>query len=139
MSGRITPTIYFGGNCYSISTLRTYCCIDGALIMPRNYYSSRTYSGCRPNKIGCTSLWASSGVSPEFSRKFCAQTILRLVCSRSYTLFVVAGIRSCHAAGEFTLSATRITSGYAIILTTMGGPTLCFRATTFVVLGRFHQ
>ena len=35
LSGRITTTIFFGGKRYSISTLRTYYRIDGALIIPR--------------------------------------------------------------------------------------------------------
>ena len=139
LSGRITPTIYFGGDRYSISTLRPYCCIDRALVMPQSYYSSRAYSGCRPKTIGGTSLWASPEVSPDFSRKkFCELTILRLICSGSHTVFVVAGNRSCQAGG-FVLTATLITSEYTIILTTMGGPTLHFRATTLVVVGRFYQ
>ena len=141
LSGRITPTICFGGNYYSISTLRTYCCIGGALVMPQRYYNSRAYSGYRPKKIGGTSLWASSGVSPDFGRKFCKQTILRLTCSGSHTVFMVARIRSCHA-GEFSLAATLIPSRYTTILAVLGGPTLRFRATTFVVLGwcgRFYQ
>ena len=138
LSGRITPTIWFGGNCYSISTLRTYCCINGALTMPRTYYSSCAYRGYRPKTIGGTSLWTSSGVTPDFSRQFCGQTILRLMCRRSHTVFIVASVRLCHAAGGFTVTATLITSGYAIILTNMGGPTLCFRATTFV-FGHFYQ
>ena len=54
-------------------------------------------------------------------------------------MFMVASVRLCHAAGGFTLTATLVMSGYAIILTNMGGSTLCFRATTFVVLGRFYQ
>ena len=36
------------------------------------------------------------------------------------TVFICAGMWSCHAAGGFTLTATLITSGYAIILTDMG-------------------
>ena len=52
-------------------------------------------------------------------------------------MFVVAGIRM-RRAGGFPLTATLITSGYATIPTTMSGPTLRFRATTFVVFGRFH-
>ena len=139
MSGRIPPTICFGGNYYSISTLRTYSCIDGALIMPRSYYSSGTYSGYRPKTTGGTLLWASSGISPDFSRKFCELTILCLVCSGSHTVSVIAGIRLCHAGGGFTLTASLMRSGYATIPTNMDGPTLCFRATTFVVLGRFYQ
>ena len=47
-------------------------------------------------------------------------------------MFISASMRSCHAAGGFTLTATLITSGYAIILTNMGSPELYFRATTFV-------
>ena len=136
-SVRVIPTICFGGNCYSISTLRTYCCIDGVLIMPRSY-SSRVKSGYRPKAIGGTSLWASLEVSPDFSRKFCEQTILCLMCSGSHTMFVVAGVRSYHAGG-FIRNLTLIMSEYVFILTTMGDPTLCFRATTFVVLGRCCQ
>ena len=49
------------------------------------------------------------------------------------TVFICAGMWSCHAAGGFTLIATLITSGYAIILTNMGSLELCFRATTFCV------
>ena len=138
LSGHVTSTTCFGGSRYSINTLRAYCCTDGALTMPRSYYSSRVYSGYRPKTIGGTSLWASSGVSPDFKGKFCEQTILRLMCSRSHTVFVVAGIRSRHAGG-FTLAATLIPSECAIILTTKSGPTLCFGATTFVVLGLFCQ
>ena len=47
-------------------------------------------------------------------------------------MFVVLGVRLCHAADGFTLTATLITSGCAIILTNMSSPTLYFRATTFV-------
>ena len=54
-------------------------------------------------------------------------------------MFVIADIRLCHAAGGFTLTATLFTSGYAIILTNMGGPTLCFRAAKFVVLEHLYQ
>ena len=139
LSGRITPTIYFGGICNSTSTLRTYCCIGEALIMPRSYYSSCAYSGYRPKTIGGTSLWASPGVSPDFSCHFCKQTVLRLICRGLHAVFIVEGVRLCHAAGGFALTATLITSGYAIILTTnMGGLTLCIRATTFV-FGHFYQ
>ena len=46
-------------------------------------------------------------------------------------MFIVAGVRLCHAAGGLTLTAT-------IILTDMGSPTLCFRVTTFV-FGHFYQ
>ena len=53
-------------------------------------------------------------------------------------MFLVAGIQ-LRRAGEFIFTATLITSGYATILTTMGDPTLRFRATTFVVLGRFYR
>ena len=137
-SGHITPTICFGGNLYSISTLCTYCCIDGRLIMRQSSYSSRANSGYRLKIIGGTSLWASSRVSPDFSRNFCEQTILRLMRSRSHTVFVVASIRSRHA-GEFILIVTLITFGDAMVLTNMGGPTLRFRATTFMVLGHFCQ
>ena len=139
--GRITPTICFGGNCYSISALRTYCCINGALIMPRSYYSSRAYSGSGPKTIGGTSFWALSGVCPDFSRQLCEQTVLRLMCSGSHTVFTVASVRSCHAGG-FSLAATLIPSGSTSILATPGGPTLRFGANTFVVLGwcgRFYQ
>ena len=91
--GRITLTICFGGNRYSISTFRTYCRFDGALTIPRSYYyNSRAYSGYRPEAIGGTSLWASSGISPDFSRRFCEQAILRLMRNGSHTMFVVAGI-----------------------------------------------
>ena len=48
------------------------------------------------------------------------------------TVFVSASMRSCHAAGEFTLTATLITSRYAIILTNIGSLELYFRKTTFV-------
>ena len=48
------------------------------------------------------------------------------------TVFISASMRSCHAAGGFTLTATLITSGYAIILTNICSPELYFRATTFV-------
>ena len=138
--GRIISTIYFGGNCYSISTLRNYCCIGGAFIMPRSYYSSRrACSNCRPKTVGGTSLWASSGASPDFSRQLCEQTVLRLMCRGSHAVFIVASVQSCHAVGGFTLTATLITSGCTAILTNMGDPTLCFRATTFVVLGHFYQ
>ena len=41
-------------------------------------------------------------------------------------------MRSSVAAGGFILTATLITSGYAIILTDMGSLELYFRATTFV-------
>ena len=140
LSGRITSIICFGGNCYSISTLRTYCRIGEVLIRPRSYYnSSCAYSGYRPKTIGGTSLWTSSGVSPDFSRKLFEQTIIRLMRRGSHTVFIFARVRLCHAAGGFTLTATLITSGYAIILTNMGGPALCFGATTFVVLERFYQ
>ena len=136
---RNTPTIRFGGNRYSISTFRAYCRIDGVLIMPRSYYNiSRAYSSYTPETIGGTSLWASSGVSPDFSRKFCKQTILRLMRNGLHTVFVVAGTR-LRRAGEFTLTSTLITSGYATVLMAMGSSTLCFRVTTFVVLGRFYQ
>ena len=47
-------------------------------------------------------------------------------------MFISASMRSCHAAGGFTLTATLITSGYTIILTNMGSLELYFRATTFV-------
>ena len=53
-------------------------------------------------------------------------------------VFISAGVRLCHAAGGFTLIATLITSGYAIILTNMGSSVLYFRATTFVS-GLFYQ
>ena len=138
MGSYYSYTMCFGSNHYSFSTLRTYCCIDGASIRPRSSYSSSAYRSCRPKLIGGTSLWASSGVNPDFSRKFCKQRILRLMRSGSHTVFGIAGIRSHHAGG-FTLTTTLITSGYAAILTIIGGPTLRFRATTFVVLGRFYQ
>ena len=48
------------------------------------------------------------------------------------TVFISASMRSCHAAGGFTLTTTLITSGYAIILTNMGSLELYFRGTTFV-------
>ena len=54
------------------------------------------------------------------------------------TVFISASMRSCHAAGGFTLTATLITSGYAIILTNMGSLELYFRTTTFVS-GLFYQ
>ena len=47
-------------------------------------------------------------------------------------MFISASVRSCHAAGGFTLTATLITSGHAISLTNMGSLELCFRVTTFV-------
>ena len=53
-------------------------------------------------------------------------------------MFVVAGDRSCHAAGGFTVTATLITSGNYITRTNMGSPTLCLRATMFV-FGHFYQ
>ena len=53
-------------------------------------------------------------------------------------MFIGASMRSYHAAGGFTLTATLITSGYAIILTNMGSPEVYFRATTFVS-GSFYQ
>ena len=90
--------------------------------MPRSYYSSCAYRGYRPKTIGGTSLWASSGVSPDFSRKLFEQTILRLMRRGSHTVFIIASVRLCHAAGRFTLTAILITSVYAIILTDMGGP-----------------
>ena len=49
------------------------------------------------------------------------------------TVFISAGMWSCHAAGGFTHTATLITSGYAIILTNMGSLELHFRVTTFWV------
>ena len=106
--------------------------------MPRSYYSSCNYSGYRPKTIGGTSLWASSEFSPDFSRKLCKQTILRLMCRGSHIVFIVASVRLCPAAGGFTLTATLIKSRHAIILTYMGGPTLCFKATTFM-FGHFYQ
>ena len=106
--------------------------------MRRSYYSSRANSGYRLKMVEGTSLWASSGVSPDFSRKFCEQTILRLMRSRSHTVFVVASIRSRHA-GELILIVTPITFGDAMVLTTMCGPTLRFRATMFMMLGHFYQ
>ena len=51
----------------------------------------------------------------------------------SPTVLVCTGMGSCHAAGGFTLTATLITSGYAIILTNLGSLKLYFRATTFCV------
>ena len=130
LSSRITPTICFDGNCYSISTLSIYCCLGGALIMPRSYYSSCAYSGYRPETIRGTSRWASSAVNPDFGRKLFGQTILRLVRRGAHTtVFVLAGVWS---AGGFNLASTPTTSGYAIILTTLVGPALHFRATTFV-------
>ena len=137
LSGRITPTICFDGNCYSISTLSIYCCLDGALIMPRSYCSSCAYSGYRHTKIGDTSLWASSEVSSDFSRKLFERTILRLVRRWARTVFVLADVWSCRAGG-LSLPATPITPGYAIILTTLGGPALRFRATAFV-FGHFYK
>ena len=106
--------------------------------MPRSCSSSCAYSGYRPKTIGGTSLCASSGFSPDFGRKLCKQTTLRLMCRGSHTVFIVASVPSCHAASGFTLTATLITSRYAIILTNMGGPTLCFRATTFM-FGHFYK
>ena len=47
-------------------------------------------------------------------------------------MFIRASMRSSVAAGGFILTATLITSGYAIILTDMGSLELYFRATTFV-------
>ena len=38
----------------------------------------------------------------------------------SPTVLICAGMWSCHAAGGFALTATLITSGYAIILMNMG-------------------
>ena len=139
LPNRITPIICFGGNCYSISTLRTYCCIGGVLIVPRRYYITRAYNGSRPKTIGGTSLWASSGVSPDLSRQFCEQIILHLICRGSHAVFIVASVRLCHVAFGFALTATLIPSGYAITLANVDGPTLCFRATTFVVLGSSYQ
>ena len=107
--------------------------------MPRSYYNNCAYSGYRPKTIGGTSLWAASGVSPDFSCKLFEQTIIRLMRRGSHLVFIFASVRLCHAAGEFTLTATLITSGYATILTNMGGPALCFGATTLVVLERFYQ
>ena len=130
LSGCITPTICFCGSRYnSTNTFRTYCRIDGALIMPRSYYSSRAYSGYRPKTIGGTSLWALSGVSPNFSRKFREQ------CSYLQVFGRVARVRL------LLLLLLSLRGGYAttIILTIMGGPTLRFRATTSVTLGRFYQ
>ena len=141
LSSRITPAICFGGNCCSTSTLGIFCCLVGALIIPRGYYSSCAYSGYRPKTIGDTSLWASSGVSPDFSRKLFEQTILHLVHRGAHTVFVLADVRSCRV-GAFSLAATPITFGYAIILTTLSGPALRFRATTFMMpgwCGRFYQ
>ena len=53
-------------------------------------------------------------------------------------MFISASMRSCRAAGGFTLTATLITSGYAIILTKMDSPELYFIATAFVS-GLFYQ
>ena len=60
------------------------------------------------------------------------------MCSGLQTVFVDAGIRSCHAGG-FTLAAILISSGYTTMLATMGGPTHRFIATTFVLLGRSYK
>ena len=49
-------------------------------------------------------------------------------------VFVVASVRSCHAGG-LSLASTFIPSGYTTILATLGGSTLRFGTTTFVVLG----
>ena len=106
--------------------------------MPRSYYNSCAYSGYRLKTIGGTSLWASSGISPDFSRKLCEQTILRIMRRGSHIVIIFASVRLCHVADGFTLTATLIASGYAIVLTNMGGPALCFRATTFV-FGHFYQ
>ena len=141
LSGRITPAICFDGNCCSTSTLGIFCCLVGALIIPRGYYNSCAYSGYRPKTIGDTSLWASSGVSPDFSRKLFEQTIFRLVHRGAHIVFVLADVRSCRV-DAFSLAATPITFGYAIILTTLSGPALRFRATTFMMPGwcrRFYQ
>ena len=140
LSSRITPLICFGGNCYSFSTLSIYRCLDGALIMPRSYYSSCAYSSYRPKTIRGTSPWALSAVSPDFGRKLFEQTILHLVHRGAHTtVFVLAGVWS---AGGFSLASTPTTSGYAIILTSLVGPALRFRATTFVIpawCGCFNQ
>ena len=48
------------------------------------------------------------------------------------TVFICAGMWSCHAADGLAITATLITSGYAIILTNTGSLELYFRATTFV-------
>ena len=53
-------------------------------------------------------------------------------------VFISASVRLCHAAGEFTLTAALIMSGYAIIMMNMGSPVLYFRATTFLS-GLFSQ
>ena len=47
-------------------------------------------------------------------------------------MFISASMRSCHAAGGFTLTVTLIMSGYDIILTNMDSLELYFRATTFM-------
>ena len=49
----------------------------------------------------------------------------------AYSALICADVWSCHAAGGFILTATLITSGYAIILTNKGSLELYFRATTF--------
>ena len=53
-------------------------------------------------------------------------------------MFISADFRLCHEAGGSTLTATLITSGYAIMRTNIGSPVLYFRATTFVS-GLFYQ
>ena len=50
------------------------------------------------------------------------------------TVLICAGMWSCHAAGGFTLTATLITSGYAIILMNKGSLELYFGATIFLCL-----
>ena len=63
-----------------------------------------------------------SGFVRTLSRFFAASLTNRhsSVLWVSPTVLICAGMWSCHAAGGFTLTATLITSGYAIILTNMG-------------------
>ena len=92
--------------------------------MAQSYYSRHAYSGYKPKTIGGTSLWAPSEVGPDLVASF---------VNRQSSVLCIVGRIQCsylqvfgHAAGRFTLTATLITSGYAIILTTMGGPTSDF-------------
>ena len=80
------------------------------------------------------------GFVMTLSRFFAASLTNR----HSYVLWVlptvlICAMWSCHAAGGFTLTATLITSGYAIILTNKGSLELYFRATAFFCVWLSYQ
>ena len=101
--------------------------------MPRGYRSNPAYSGYRPKTSGDKSIWAPSGVTPDFFCQLFEKAVLRPMGGRSHTVLECSTRWSRRAGCLFSVIPS---SRRAIIAPALGNLALRFGATTVLLPGR---